>query len=180
MQTRQRIVAALAAATNPLYGHPSLERILTEIAWVARTSIPGFDHVGVSLMDPAGRLETKAAVGELVPSLDRLQFTLQQGPCVDCLQGDDDLVVAPNIEDDDRWPDYAPLAVELGLRAQMAVKLPLDAGRAVGSLNLYSTSSEDIDLRAEPLAELFADRALIALGRATELARAEDAWTDRR
>ncbi len=174
MHPRDQIVAALAAAAHPLYGPPSLERSLAAIAWVARTSIPGFDHVGVSLMDHAGRLETKAAAGELVPSLDRLQFTLHQGPCVDCLQGDDELVVAPNIEDDDRWPDYAPLAVELGLRAQMAVKLPLDDRAAVGSLNLYSTSSEDIDLRAEQLAELFADRTLVALG-GSDLAGPADA-----
>jgi GAF domain-containing protein len=161
------VAAAIAAAARSIYQTQSLQETLFTIAEVARTAIPGFDYVGISTIDTKGNVETKAATGELVWQLDRLQYSLKEGPCVDSLH-DADVVLAPNIEDDDRWPTYAPRAVELGLRAQLAVKLYLDDRGTLGGLNLYSTVSEEIDEQAEPLAELFAAHAAIALGHARE------------
>jgi AmiR/NasT family two-component response regulator len=48
----------------------------------------------------------------------------------------------------------------------LAVKLYLDDEGTIGGLNLYSTTSEEIDPEAESIAELFAAHAAIALGNA--------------
>jgi GAF domain-containing protein len=58
--------------------------------------------------------------------------------------------------------------VQLGLRSQLAVKLYVDREGTLGGLNLYSTTSEEIDAEAEATAELFAAHAAIALDNARE------------
>ena len=61
-----------------------------------------------------------------------------------------------------------PRAVALGLRSQLAVRLYLDETGAMGGLNLYSTTSDDVDPDTEDVADLFATHAAIALGHARE------------
>jgi GAF domain-containing protein len=58
-----------------------------------------------------------------------------------------------------------PLAVAAGLRAQMGLRLFTER-ETLGSLNLYSTTSDTIDTDAVHLAELFAAHASLALGHA--------------
>jgi GAF domain-containing protein len=167
MQRQPGIAAALAAAARSLNQETSLEDALSAIAHTAQRSLPGFDYVGISTVDRKGNVETKAATGDLVWDLDKLQYGLGEGPCVETLR-DADVVVAPHIRHDQRWPRFVPQAVRLGLKSQMAVKLYLDPEGTLGGLNLYSTTREDIDPDAEPLAELFAAHAAIALGHVRE------------
>ena len=76
---------------------------------------PSVEHVGVSVLDGNGNPETKASTSELVIELDTLQYSLNEGPCVDSLVNGSTIVAAPNIRNAKRWPRYAPAAVELGL-----------------------------------------------------------------
>jgi GAF domain-containing protein len=167
MVPRPDVAAGLAAAARTINQGASLEDTLATIAHTAQVSVPGFTHVGISTIDRKGKVETKAATGDLVWELDRLQYSLGEGPCVETLR-DADVVVAPHIAQDQRWPRFAPEAVQRGLKSQLAVKLYLDKEGTLGGLNLYSTSSEDIDPEAEDIAELFAAHAAIALGHARD------------
>jgi len=135
---------------------------------VARDSIPGFDAIGISTIDKRGSVHTRASVGEVVDVLDSLQYGLGEGPCVDEVHGED-VVSAPTIRHDQRWPRYVPKAVAEGLRSQLAVRLFLDDKGTVGSLNFYSTVSEDIDPEAASMAALFAEHAAIAFGYVSEI-----------
>jgi GAF domain-containing protein len=152
-----------------MYHFSSLEDTLQRIAEVARDSVPGFDQVGISTLHKNGKVETRAATGDLVHILDDLQYSLDEGPCVETLHHAG-VVVAPDIRHDQRWPRYVPEAIKHGLRSQLAVKLYLDDEGTIGGLNLYSTTSEEVDPEAEPIAELFAIHAAIALGNATQRA----------
>ena len=165
--SRPEIAAAIAAAARTINQTNTLDETLTAIAETARRSVPGFDQVGISTVDRHGRPHTRAVAGDLVWQLDELQYGLEEGPCVDSLRGAD-VVAAPRIRTDDRWPNYVPNAVEAGLKSQLAVQLYLRRAGTVGGLNMYSTESEDIDADAENLADLFATHAAIALGHAEE------------
>jgi GAF domain-containing protein len=164
----QELAAALTHAARTINQARTSEETLQTIAETAVLSIPSIEHVGVSVLDHNGRVETKAATSELVLELDKLQYSLNEGPCVDSLRGDS-VVAAPHIRDDQRWPRYVPPAVQLGLKAQLAVKLYLDEIGTVGGLNMYSTVSEDIDPQAPGIADLFATHAALALGKAQRL-----------
>src|SRR4051794_36605250 len=58
--------------------------------------------------------------------------SLGEGPCLDAL-GSAHVVAVPRIRHDQRWPRYVPQVVQLGLRAQMAVKLGLDGNGTLGA-----------------------------------------------
>jgi GAF domain-containing protein len=158
---------AIAAAARSINHTQSLDETLQAIAYAARQSVPGFDQVGISTLHKSGKVQTRAATGHLVHDLDNLQYELAEGPCVDTLR-DAQVVVVPRIRHDQRWPRYVPEAVKLGLRSQLAVQLYVDREGTLGGLNLYSTTSEEIDAEAESTAELFAAHAAIALENARE------------
>ena len=171
--------AALASAARTISKPATLDETLTTIVDTARNSLPGFDEVGISTFDHKGAVHTRAGTSDFVWELDRIQYSLAEGPCVDSLR-EASVVVAPRIQDDQRWPRYAPRAARLGLKSQLAVRLYLDDEGTLGGLNIYSTTSEDIDVDAESIAELFATHAAIALGNAREVDTLQEALRTRK
>jgi GAF domain-containing protein len=167
MDARIDVGQAMASAARTINHPRTLDETLRTIAEVARDSVPGFDQVGISELRRNGKVETLAFTGDLVCKLDELQYGLGEGPCVDTLH-QSHIVLAPKLEQDDRWPRFVPRAVELGVKSQLAVKLYLDEEGTLGGINFYSTTSEEVDPDAEGLAELFATHAALALGRARE------------
>jgi hypothetical protein len=85
MTPRNDVAAALADAARSMNHRISLDETLQRIAEVTRDSVPGFDEVGISILHKKGKIETRAATGELVPILDKIQYGLDEGPCVDSL-----------------------------------------------------------------------------------------------
>jgi GAF domain-containing protein len=163
--TAHAVAAAMADAARDIAGSPSLEETLDAIAQSARASVPGFDHAGISTIDRKGRITTRAATDDIVLALDDLQYSLDEGPCVDALRREP-FVVVPYIQHEQRWPRYvAEAARTTGLKAQLAVQLFLDEG-TLGGLNLYSTEQETIDDEALEIARFFAAHASVALGKA--------------
>ena len=179
MTDRPDIAASFAAAARAMQQPRSLEQTLQTIVEVARDSVPGFDAVGISTVDKRGNAHTRAKAGDLVDTLDAIQYQLGEGPCVETLHGAD-IVTAPHIRHDQRWPRYIPQAAKEGLRSQLAVRLFLDNEGTVGGINFYSTVSDDIDPEAESTADLFAAHAAIALGTARERHELNDATHSRK
>jgi len=159
---QDQVAEAIAAASRTIYHPESLDEVLGRIATTVRDSLPDFDLVGISTLEGKNVL-TRAATESKVYELDRLQYSEDEGPCVDTL-GKAHLVLAPQLRQEQRWPRYVPKALQLGLRSQMAIQLTLDDEGTLGGLNMYSTVSDDIDPEAPSIAELFARHAAIALG----------------
>ena len=170
---------AVAEAARTIHQSRNLGETLHNIAEAARASVPGFDQVGISVMHRNGSVETMAATGDLVLRLDEIQYDLGEGPCVDTLR-DADIVTAPHLRHDQRWPRYVPRALDQGLKSQMAVKLYLDDEGTLGGLNLYSTQSEDLHPDAGHVADLFAAHAAIALGNARQRENLNEALHSRK
>lgn len=179
MDGRPELASALASAARSIGIKQSVEDALDAIVRTAQTSVPGFDHVGISIVDRHGRVETKAATDSLVWELDRLQYDLGEGPCVSAMR-ETPCVAVPHARTDGRWPRYLPEAVRAGLRSQLAVRLFLDSQGTMGGLNLYSTTRETLDPDAEWTADLFAAHAAIELGRAREIANLNEALHSRK
>jgi len=171
--------SALAQAARTINQPQTVEETLDAIASTARHNIPGFDEVGISLMHPDGKIETKAATGELVWELDSIQYSLNDGPCVSSLR-EEPVIIVDHIAHEQRWPQFVPRAVKRGLKAQMALRLYVDEDGTIGGINLYSTSSDTIEPHAPQLAEVFAAQAAVALGHVQETHQLNEALQSRR
>jgi GAF domain-containing protein len=173
-----RIAHALIEASKLMNAPSTLDETLEVITRSALSTVPGFNHVGISITHRDGTIETKSATDQLVWDLDSLQYALGEGPCYDSIRGSG-VTVVENARHDQRWPRYLPEAVKRGLRAQLAVGLYSD-GDSLGGINLYSTESDEIAHDAVGIAELFAAQAAIALGRSREALQMHEALESRK
>ncbi len=167
------LASALADSAQVVDAPCTLEDTLDAIAHAARDAVPGFDHVGISVLHTDGTIGTMAATGQLVQEMDTLQHHLGEGPCISAIR-EEALVVVEDLPHDRRWPRYVPRASQAGVRAQMGV--PLSSGEEIlGGLNFYSTSTSAIDGEASRSAELFAAHAALALAQARRADEATEA-----
>ncbi|GAA0804643.1 GAF and ANTAR domain-containing protein [Spirilliplanes yamanashiensis] len=92
---------------------------------------------GVSVMTADGTRGISAASDPASEHVEELQFVLGEGPCIDAFTTARPVLVA-NLADGAtrRWPAYAPLAQEGGLRAVFAFPLQIGAAR-LGVLDVY-------------------------------------------
>ena len=149
-----------------------LEGTLGAIAHTARDAVPGFDHVGVSVVHGDGTVTTVASTGRLVREMDTLQYELDQGPCLDAMRREALVLVEDLSIQTHNWPMYAPRASEAGVRAQMGVRLHRK-NLTLGGLNFYSTATDMIHSGAAQRAELFATLAAAGLAQARHIALSE-------
>ena len=157
------MAGALTAAAKAINAPQSLQETLDAIVSTALLSVPGFDHVGISIRHKDGSIETLAGTDGFVWDLDTLQYDLGEGPCLDAIR-EGRVFFVENARHEQRWPRYIPPAVQRGLRAQMGVCL-YDDGRSVGGLNFYATGADTVGAEAREIGEMFAEHAAIALGR---------------
>ena len=164
MGPRPDIGAALLQASREISQPRDLQTTLNIIVTTAAHSLPGIDHVGITIASSDGSMETRASSDTFVTELDVLQYELGEGPCVHAMT-----VQAVTTVDwagqDRRWPRFMPLAVAKGLRSQLGMRL-YNEKDTLGGLNMYSTSSDTIDPDAIHMAELFAAHASLVLGHA--------------
>ena len=121
------------------------------------------------------RVETPASVGPLAAGCDRLQEQLGSGPCISALR-EADVVRIDDILLDERWPDFAEGAAQLGLRSMFACRLTTTRD-VFGALNLYSTEPGAFNSESEALALGYATHvglALSALDKENNLRKAMD------
>ncbi len=154
-------IVALNSAADAMNVASDVQATLEAIAAQAQRTLPGIDHVGVSVVSPAGRLMTIVSNHEVVRRLDDLQYALGEGPCVTAVT-EDRTVVVENVRHEQRWPAFMREAVPLGLRAQLGIRLFKDES-GVGALNMYSLTHDHLDPHLGHLAELFAGHAAHAL-----------------
>jgi GAF domain-containing protein len=158
------IPEALSQAARDINTKRPLSEVLLSIAESAKQSMPGVDHVGISVTHRGHEVETLAATDDFVSELDELQYTLNEGPCLDAIW-EDGIVVVNHAETDSRWPRYMKEATSRGLRSQMGIRLYTER-ETLGGLNLYSTHRDELDPETEHVARLFGSHAALALGKA--------------
>ena len=139
----------------------SVEDVLSDVTATAKELIPGVDTAGVLLVGKNGKYESLAGITELPHKLDDLQMTFDEGPCVQAAL--DDLIVrTDDFRTEQRWPQYAPAVIELGVLSGLSVKL-YTAERTAGALNLFAFKPHAFDADDETIATVLAAHAAAAI-----------------
>jgi hypothetical protein len=146
------------------------ERVgMAHVCAAAVAALP-VDGAGVSVMSRTAASHPLCGTDEVSRSLEELQLTLGEGPCVDAFALGT-AVLSPDLRTAGwlaRWPVFAPAAAEAGAGAVFA--LPLRIGAiSPGVLDLYRGEPGALDGEALADALAFADTAtLLLLGGPTE------------
>lgn len=129
--------AAGELARDLAQGSGETQRLDLGVALVVEL-VEGCDHVGVTVMNSkTRRMETVAASSDTATACDRLQYELDQGPCVDTVRTHQ-MVISDDVASDPRWPRWGPaVAKEHGIGSMVSLLLYTHAD-SYGALNLYS------------------------------------------
>jgi hypothetical protein len=152
------LAGELAVVSSVLLASGSVGETLHQIAALATVVVD--DCRAAALCTPSHR-QPDAAASALARTLDELQHSLNEGPCHDAREGADD-VFTDDFAAETRWPQFAPLAVEAGVRSAVAYRLH-SGGDTLGALALYAVSPTAFPTASRAVGAIFAAHAALAL-----------------
>ena len=156
----------LGELARSLEAEDDVEATLLAIVHSAVGTVPGAEHASISSVKKRQEVHTLAATDQLPRAGDRAQYEAGEGPCLDSLY-DQKTVRLPDMSTEQRWPEFAKRADELGTASMLSVQLYVD-GDDLGALNLASPQVDAFDDESEHVALLFASHAAVAMAGAQE------------
>lgn len=155
----------------------SVDEVLSEVTAEVMRLVPGVAAAGVLFVGKEGRFQSVAGTSELPHRLDELQATFHEGPCLDAAT--DDLVVrSDDLRTEQRWPQYSPAAVELGVLSSLSFKL-YTSSQTAGALNLFATRAGAFDGNSETMGMVLAAHAAAAILASRHTEQLQSALTTR-
>ncbi len=127
---------------------------------------------GILLADPAGQLRVIGASTEQVQLLELFQIQNDEGPCLDCLTTGTPVVNADLARAGDRWPAFAPHAIEAGFHSVHAFPMRL-RNQVIGALNVFGSEDSYFEPEEVRVVQALADVATIAILHERNLRQAE-------
>lgn len=157
----QDLVRSLTDLALTLTEDESVRDTLQSILALVLRSVPGCHAVSVTVLDDKGQPSTFAGTGEDTYEMDRRQYLLHDGPCLDAARRQQ-VNRWSMLEAEQRWPEFTSLAEEVGLRSYLSAGLGVP-GRRLGALNLSSRDDDGFDQLDEDLISLFTAPAAAAI-----------------
>ncbi|HEX4977639.1 MAG TPA: GAF and ANTAR domain-containing protein [Nocardioides sp.] len=161
MNSSSEVAASFARVSRELLTTQDGELTFERITARAVEIVPPCDAASITLRRKRGSTETVAATGDLATACDKLQYELDEGPCVDAVF-DGEAYYIDDVATDERWPAWGPAAAEAGVGSVLSVRMAND-DQVLGALNLYSTTKHAYDSNAVDLALVFASHAATAI-----------------
>jgi GAF domain-containing protein len=135
-------------------------------------AVSGAAAAGLLLADHNGRLQFMAATDQDSRSLELYQLQNAEGPCLEAFRLREPVVNADLAHAGERWPLFAPRAIEAGYRSVHAFPMRL-RDRGIGALNLFGSDDQRFDPDEVLVVQALADIATIGLLQQRSIADAE-------
>jgi GAF domain-containing protein len=155
------LAVRMAELARALAAPRQAEDIFTEVTSAAVDLIAGVDTAGILLIKKGGQFESIGATDELPHELDELQYTLNEGPCIDAALNEV-LVRTNDFRHETRWPAYSGAVQKLGVLSGMSFRLYTHE-RTAGALNLFGYQPTDWDAEQQTIGMVLAAHAAAAL-----------------
>ena len=168
---RDHLAQVLVEVADTLVDEFDLIEFLQRVTTHASTLVAA-RAAGLMLADQRGRLQLMAASDERTEMLELLQVQALEGPCQDCFREGQPVVNADLQHAYDRWPQFAPLAVEAGFQSVHAFPMRL-RGQVIGALNMFGADTGPMDEADVVVTQALADIATIAILQERAITRAE-------
>jgi ANTAR domain/GAF domain len=165
----EQLLGVYASVTSRLRLFSSEADAATAMTSVAAEMVPGAEFAGMTRVRRGGALTTLGATDPLVDQVDRVQYELKSGPCVDVLSTEHP-VVAPDLRHSSQWPDFGRRAAELGVLSMLSYRLHLendeddDRRNVLGGMNFYARRPDAFEPdRVLPLLQVLASFCALAI-----------------
>ena len=145
------------------FARTPLDEALTQVADLARRTIPGADEVSVTLQGADGA-HTTAFTGKLALDLDEWQYENGHGPCLAAAAATITVSV-PDTAADGQWREWGDQAVDAGVHSSLSIGIPRQQSCS-SALNVYATKPFAFDEDAIILAQTFAGYVAVAVANA--------------
>jgi GAF domain-containing protein len=126
---------------------------------------------GILLRDPRGSLSPVASSNEETRLLELFQLQNDEGPCLESVRSGTEVGSADLAQEHDRWPRFAPAALEVGFRSVQALPMRLRQD-TIGGLNLFSAGQPPLTSAERGVAQALADVATVGILQQRSLHRA--------
>jgi hypothetical protein len=158
----ERVARLLAAEPVRTGDGSGVAGVLRRLCSVAGRSLSA-SGVGVSVMAAGGMRGVTAVSEPAYESIEELQFTMGEGPCLDAFATRRPVLV-PDLGAAEmrRWPGYAPAIHDRGMRAVFAFPLQVGAAR-LGALDVFRAAPGSLSPGEFRAAMTFADVAVTTL-----------------
>ena len=153
-----------------LLSEQTVSALLDKIVEVAVVTIDDVAAASISIAtkDSPG-YQTVSASHDSARSLDHLQYSTDDGPCVEAIKAAQEVTLSLPAE---RWASFSAAATAAGFMAVWSLPLVIENWPG-GSLNLYHSAAGTWDGEDARAARLVADQSVAVLASARELARSE-------
>ncbi len=152
-----------ATIARALLSAETVALALERTVHLAVATIDGCDHAGISLLEGA-TVTTPIATDEIVARVDGIQYQVGEGPCLAAIW-EHETVEVEDLASDQRWPVFAPLAVEAGMGAMLSYRLFVDDD-TLGALNLFATRTGAFTAESREIGLIYAAHAAMAVASA--------------
>jgi transcriptional regulator with GAF, ATPase, and Fis domain len=157
----------LSELARHLQAEDDVDAILDEVVRAAVQLVPGTDEGSISVVTGRRDITSQSPSSELPAQVDAVQGEVGQGPCLDAVY-EHQTVRVPDMRHEQRWPDFARRAFELGAGSMLSFQLYVE-GDNLGALNLYGRQPNAFDEESEDVGLMFASHAAIAFADARKL-----------
>ena len=158
------LASSMARIATELQREPTEALTVRSVVGRALEVVPSADWASLTVRGRRGKMTTLGATHEIARRADELQYSLDEGPCVDSVE-DHRSYNSGSVRHDERWPRWGAQAAELGVGSLLA--LLVHAGEEpTCALNLYSRREHAFEDSEFDLAMLYAVHSAHALSKA--------------
>jgi len=156
-----RIAAYFAAVSRDLLSSSGEEQTFQRIAERAVEVVAPCDFVAITRRRKGNLPETIASTSPAAEVCDRLQYELDEGPCLSAA-ADDEAYLVGDVATDPRWPRWGPMVAKHGVGSILSVRMA-DDEQTLGVLNMYAGKAHAFTENDVDLALVFASHAATAI-----------------
>lgn len=141
----ERMLGVFRQLAGDLESAGSNDDALRSLTELCVRIIPNAESAGITCVSSDG-FESVAATSELAEHVDRIQFDVGNGPCIDAAV-EETIYHTADLRSDQRWPEFGRRASEeTGVRSMLSYRLFFeDDSDFAAALNVYSTKVDAFD-----------------------------------
>lgn len=159
--------ATLGGLGGALLDEAALDGLLQLVVQLARRAIPSARAVSITVAENGG-YRTSTSTGPDALAVDEAQYATGDGPCLAGMREARQRRWTM-AEVGERWPAVADRARELGLAGVLSTPLVVEAGSAIGALNVYAGDRVGFDDDHAAVARLLGQLAAVLVNSALAL-----------